>query len=100
MNLLYKILEKLIEIVNLLSQQSASQKEMFDFKEAMGYLNVSKHQLYKLVESGCIPHYKPSGRKLYFKRTELLGWLQTNRVDSKSDINSIADEYITRNPLK
>jgi len=100
MNLLYKILEKLIEIVNLLSQQSASQKEIFDFKEAKAFIYASDAQLYKLVESRSIPHYKPSGRKLYFKRTELLEWLQTNRVDSKSDINSIADEYITRNPLK
>jgi len=100
MNNSEQIFNKLNDIEQLISEQSMFQKEMLDFKEAKAYISVSDAQLYKLVEARSIPHYKPSGRKLYFKRTELLKWLQANRIDSKSDINSIADEYITRNPLK
>jgi len=94
------ILSQLESIQKVLKQQVMFQKEMLDFKETKVYLNVSDAQLYKLVESRAIPHYKPSGRKLYFKRSELLEWLQANRIESQSEIDRIADQYITRNKLK
>jgi len=94
------ILSQLESIQKVLKQQVMFQKEMLDFKETKVYLNVSDAQLYKLVEARAIPHYKPSGRKLYFKLTELLEWLQANRIESQSEIDKIADQYITRNKLK
>lgn len=41
------------------------------FSEAAVYLNLSKSYLYKLTFQRLIPHFKPMGKKIYFKREDL-----------------------------
>ena len=54
-------------------------KEFLTFKEAAWYLGVSKSHLYHLTSEGKIPHYKPTGKMLYFNRSELVQWLQCSK---------------------
>ncbi|TKK71451.1 helix-turn-helix domain-containing protein [Ilyomonas limi] len=47
------------------------QKEILTFEEACIYLGRSASSMYKLTSARLIPHYVPTGKLIYFKRTEL-----------------------------
>lgn len=87
------ILDKLTEIANKLDEQNLLQKTTLNFNEACKYLDVSPSHLYKLTSTKQIPHFCPQGKKLYFKREELDGWLQRNR-QSAEDGTDAADLVI------
>lgn len=44
----------------------------------------SDSQLYKLTKTGKVPHYKPSGKLLFFSKRELDGWLCRNHECGES----------------
>lgn len=56
-------------------------KGILSFKEACIYTGLSNSQLYKLAKSEKIPHYKPGGKLIYFKRHELEEWLCQNKLE-------------------
>lgn len=60
-------------------------KDVLTSIEAAKYMGVSLSYLYKLTMRQEIPHYKPSGKMVYFNRQELEQWLQKNRVMSVSE---------------
>lgn len=72
-------------------------KEILSFEEACAFLNFSKSYLYKLTSSCAIPHYKPSGKMVYFERKELENWLRQNPVRTREQIEMDANAYIMRN---
>ena len=84
------ILEKLSQIQNQLSENT---DKPLPFQEASEYLNISKSYLYKLTYSRQIPHYKPNGKMLYFKRSDLEEWLLRNRVKTAGEIEQEAIDY-------
>ena len=49
--------------------------------EAAKYLGFSKSYLYKLTSNGKIPHYKPSGKIIFFKKSELNKWITKSKVE-------------------
>lgn len=55
-----------------------SQKEVLTFEEVCSYTGLSRSYLYKLTCTNRIPHYKPSGKMLYFDRREIDNWLLQN----------------------
>ena len=55
----------------MLTEQNMLKKDVLNFTETAIYLEVSHSHLYKLTSNGVIPCYKPNGKKLYFKRSEL-----------------------------
>jgi excisionase family DNA binding protein len=46
-------------------------KNVLTFSEAVKYTGFKSSYLYKLTSSGRIPHYKPIGKLIFFKRLEL-----------------------------
>ncbi len=42
-------------------------KEILTIEEAAEFLSVSKSYLYKQTSAQAIPHYKPTGKRCYFK---------------------------------
>lgn len=91
-----KIHERLTSIEQLLSKQGLLQREVLSLKEACEYLQVSPSYLYHLTYKNAIPHYVPTGKKIYFKRSELDSWFLQNRQDAQSEIDSRAADYIIR----
>jgi excisionase family DNA binding protein len=87
------ILEKLSQIQNQLSENT---DKPLPLQEASKYLNISKSYLYKLTCKQQIPHYKPNGKKIYFKRTELEEWLLKRRVKPVDEIEQEAIDYVTK----
>jgi len=61
-------------------------KEVLSFKEACQYLSVSNSWLYKLTHRRMIPFYRPNGKMIYFKKTDLNNWLLRNRVSTDEEI--------------
>ena len=63
-------------------------KNILTVEGLMGYTGFSRKQIYKLTSTRRIPHYKPSGRKLFFKKDEIDEWITQGRVHTISEINS------------
>lgn len=90
------ILSKLERIEKLLETQQVMQKQVLNFNDTCIYLELSQSHLYKLTSTGSIPHYKPNGKKLYFKREELDTWLLRNRNNSIDEIEQEAANYLIK----
>lgn len=55
------------------------------FPEACRYLNLSASYLYKLTHRKVIPYYKPTGKRVFFDRSQLDAFLRQGRVLTASD---------------
>src|SRR4051812_3551657 len=66
------------------------QKEILSLQEACAYLCISLFYMYKLTSARRIPHYSPTGKLLYFKRTELDGWVLQHRRVSDEELEDKA----------
>ena len=70
-------------------------KNVLSIEDVVILTGLSKSYLYKLTSTSQIPHYKPSGKHLYFDRKEIEDWLRQNRVATEDEINRKATNYIT-----
>ncbi len=95
-----QIYEKLERIERMLAEQNLLQKEVLTTTESAEYLDISESQLYKLTSAEAIPYYKPGGKKLYFRRSELDAWIFRHRRTTRSEIAAKADMYLKNKSLK
>lgn len=86
-------MQSLINDRNFPIRQNIQQKEILSFKEALIYLDVSESLLYKLTSKRAITFSKPNAGKLYFKKSDLDGWMMQN--ESKS-VRVLEDEINNR----
>lgn len=91
--------------VQNLSKEIAGQvvicnKEVLTSEEAARYMGYSMSGLYKLTMRRVIPHYKPTGRSVFFNRKELEAWLQTNRVSTDEELTAKAEAYCRRGGVR
>lgn len=91
-----EIIQRLENLQRLIESQGINSKEVLNFNEACKYLELSQSHLYKLTSAGNVPHYKPNGKKLYFKRSELEGWLLRNRNSTQEEIDRKAADYLIK----
>ena len=82
-------LKELEKLNQLLERQNILRKEILTMDEASQYLGISKSNLYKKTSAQKIPHYKPEGKIIYFRREELDSWMLRNR---QSTIDEITDK--------
>jgi len=92
-----EVLVRLERIEQMLLQQNLLTKVVLTLEEACEYLGVSASQLYKQTSGRSIPFFKPTGKKLYFKRVDLDGWLLQNRSTTDDEIERMAADYIIQN---
>lgn len=71
-----------------------SSKNVLTFDDVVLLTGLSKSYLYKLTSSNQIPHYKPSGKQLYFDREEIENWLKQNRVATVEETDRKATNYV------
>lgn len=86
--------QEITDLKSILSKVFSATKEVLDFEECASHINQSRSHLYKLTSQGLIPHYKPSGKKLYFKRSELDEWVLKNKVYSADELEEKAVQYM------
>lgn len=94
---LYKELTERIEKLENLVFQT---KDVLNLEEAAIFLGVKRSQLYKLTHAHAIPYFKPSGKLVYFEKSDLLEWLRQNPVKSQKQIDIAAKETIARLSMK
>jgi excisionase family DNA binding protein len=66
------ILQKLSTLEDLLKKKD---DKPLTFKKACAYLGYAPSYLYKLTYRKIIPHYKPTGKMIFFSKSELDEWI-------------------------
>ena len=61
-------------------------KIILTVEDLMDYTGFSQKQIYKLTSIRAIPHYKPSGRKLFFKKDEIDEWITLGKVKTLKEL--------------
>ena len=70
------ILQKLSTIEDLLKRKD---DKPLTFKDACAYLGYAPSYLYKLTYKNIVPHYKPTGKIIFFSKNELDEWIFKSR---------------------
>ena len=70
------------------------EKVFLTTKEAAAYLGMALSSLYKMTSKKRIPFYTPTGKKIYFKKSELDEWMNSSRVATNNEIESIAQSSL------
>jgi len=87
-------IEKRISAVESALQMTGFEsKEVLTFDEVAKYTGLSKSYLYKLTSRAVIPHYKPSGKLLFFNKKELQNWLLSNRITPDNELSEKAQSF-------
>lgn len=62
-------------------------KQYLNVVEASVYTGFSPKYIYQLVHRSEIPYYKPTGRKLFFKVSDLDEWISISKCKSVNEIH-------------
>ncbi len=71
-------------------------KPVMDLEEFCQYTGISKRYVYRLTSENRVPHYKPNGKKIFFKRDEVDNWLTQGRVSSYEEIEEQASNHLVK----
>lgn len=88
------IISDLLAKMEILTQAVLSNKPVLTLEEASAYTGLSTSSIYKLTSTQEIPHYKPRGKMLYFKRDELDAWLLQHRVRTNDETIGLAMRHV------
>ena len=81
---------------NLQRLQLIPQKEILSFREALLYMDVSESTLYQLTHKKALPFSKPNGGKIYFKKSDLDGWMMHNQSQSTRVLEEEVNKFLKR----
>lgn len=81
----HKIELALNEIKDNIGKHISEQKEILNLQEAALFLCISKSTLYKMTHRRSIPFHKPFGKKILFKRSELMATIEGKPIQMNSD---------------
>ena len=84
-----KILKKLSSLEDLLKRKD---DKPLTFKEACTYLGYAPSYLYKLTYKNIVPHYKPTGKIIFFSKNELDKWIFTNGERRVQNAEAISED--------
>lgn len=73
----------LIKIEQHLQQLQLLQKEVLSFNEGCHFCGFRPSWMYQLTSKKKIPFYKPNGKKIFFRHSELEVWLLSNKISVK-----------------
>lgn len=83
-------------ILERLQSLERSAKTVLNLDDCSAYTGLAKSYLYKLTSMCKIPHYKPHGKRIFFKRTELDEWLLRNPARTQQEIELAAEDHLRR----
>lgn len=86
------ILSKLDQIQKIVTLGSKSVLNVDDVSILTG---LSKSRIYHLTSGREIPYYKPDGRGIYFRKSEIEDWLLQNRQQTNSEILADAQTFLS-----
>ena len=80
--------QKLAVIHKLVLDLFLLKKDIMDLEECALYTGLSKSYLYKMTALHEVPHFKPGGKKIFFKKEDIDAWLMRNRVKTEDEIRA------------
>ncbi|MBK1851555.1 helix-turn-helix domain-containing protein [Marinobacter sp. 1-4A] len=76
------------------SKVPESDKEIMNLEECAEFTGLKKSTLYQLTSQKKIPYFKPNGNRIFFKRADVLQWLQSNRIATADEIEQAAAQHL------
>lgn len=77
-------------------QEAVSSKMYLTAKEAASFIGTTLNYFYKLTSQHKLPMYNPTGRKLLFKKSELVAWVERARIGSDEELQAKAELELIR----
>jgi excisionase family DNA binding protein len=74
--------------------QVMGQKEVLSLKEAANYMGLSPLTLYRKTSRKEIVHFKPGGKIIYMKFSDIQEYMLRNRIASRDEIEAEAANYM------
>lgn len=71
-------LDKLIKLKKDELDLLKSQKEILNIQELCAYTGLSKNYVYKLTAAGALPHSKPFGKLIFFRKKDIDDFMLKN----------------------
>ena len=69
-------------------------KTVLMIQDVSALTGLSASTIYQMTSKHQIPHYKPTGRLLYFDRQEVEAWMKQNRIETISEAQQAASKHI------
>lgn len=73
--------------------------EVMNVKMTSEFLFLSVPTVYGLVNKRSIPYYK-QGKRLYFRKDDLLKWIESGRRMTNDEVSQSAEQYILKTSRK
>ena len=70
-----------------------------DIKDAAAFLRLKPTYIYQLVHGRKLTAYKPGGKKMYFRQSDLEAYAFRNRQMSDHEAREMADNILTANMM-
>ncbi|WP_018611592.1 helix-turn-helix domain-containing protein [Segetibacter koreensis] len=61
-------------------------KELLTLEEACAFTGLSKSSIYKLTASRVLGFYKPTGKRIWFSKEQLIEFLTRHRYKSQDEL--------------
>jgi len=87
--------EALKEILSEDRIETTNEATLINIQEAAALLNLAVATIYEKTSEKLIPHYK-HGKKIMFKKSELLAWVESRRVKTIHEIRKEATSQILK----
>jgi excisionase family DNA binding protein len=96
--IILKKLNSIEKAIEKLNTKSNSDDDFMNTEQVASFVGLSKATIYGLTHQHKIPFFKV-GKRLYFKKSEVVNWITSTKVKTKQGVNQLADEYIFKNSL-
>lgn len=80
-------------------EKGLKDKTIFTMNDFVEYSGMSKGHLYHLVRDRKIKCYKPGGKMLFFKKSDIDAFLLSGEQMTADEIEIKANTYVTLNPM-
>ena len=70
------------------------EKDIITIKEFSELFGFQKGYVYKLIHQGKVKHYKPYGKKVFFKLSEVMEHFEKSKVSDYNEISRTANRYM------
>lgn len=71
-----------------------SGKEYLTVDEAAALIGSKRSYIYKLTHERRISFTKPGGNRVLIKRSDLLDWVEANRIKSQKDVQNDVEQFM------
>jgi excisionase family DNA binding protein len=89
-------LDKLIEIQKDSQDIQRGLKDFLTVPELCQYIGLSKGWVYKLTSNKILPHYKPMGKLVFFKRSEIDDWIMNRPVSATKTLQQYEVQLLNK----